>query len=325
MRAVIARTLGPPESLAIEDWPVPPPAAGEVRVRIHAAGVGFVDRLTAAGEYQVKPPLPYVPGSEFAGEVIEVGDGVTRLASGMAVCGGSFGGAFADEITLPEDKVMPIGGDSSMIEAAVLRASYITAWIALVERAALRAGETLLVLGAGGAMGIACCQLGRHFGASVIASASTPEKRALALANGADHAVDSAAADWREQTKTLTEGRGVDVVADMVGGDLAQAALRSLAWNGRYLVVGFASGTIPALPANLALLKGAAILGVDARQFGVHHPEAALRARQEVGRLFDEGVLRPPIATVFPLEQFAEAMHLAASGTQLGRVVLQIV
>jgi NADPH2:quinone reductase len=324
VRTVVARELGPPELLAIEDWAPRRPAAGEVRVRIHAAGVGFVDALTVAGDYQIRPPLPYVPGSEFAGEVIETGEGVTRLSPGMAVCGGSFGGAFAEEITLPEDKVMPIGQHTSMIEAAVLRASYITAWIALAERTTIAPGETLLVLGAGGAMGLACCQLGRHFRATVIASASTAEKRALALENGADHAIDSGAADWRDRIKALTAGRGVDVVADMVGGELSQAALRSLAWNGRYLVIGFASGTIPSLPANLALLKGAAILGVDARQFGVHHPDAAQRGREQVGRLFDAGILRPPVARVFPLEEFAEAMRLAASGTPLGRVVLRM-
>lgn len=324
MRTVVARELGPPETLIIEEWPIRPPAESEVRVRIHAAGVGFVDALTAAGEYQIKPPLPYVPGSEFAGEVIEVGTGVAGLVPGMAVCGGSFGGAFAEEITLPADKVLPLAAGVSMLEAAVLRASYITAWISLVERAAIRPGERLLVLGAGGAVGIACCQLGRHLGATVIASASTARKRALTLENGADHAIDSGAADWRDQVKALTESRGIDVVADTVGGDLSQAALRSLAWNGRHLVIGFASGTIPSLPANLALLKGAAILGVDARQFGIHHPTAAQRAREAVGGLFNAGVLRPPIAEVFPLEQFAEAMRLAASGAPLGRVVLRM-
>jgi NADPH2:quinone reductase len=324
MKAVVARSLGALETLSLEDWPSRPPIKGEARVRIHAAGVGFVDSLVVAGDYQLKPPLPFIPGTEFAGEVIEVGEGVTRLMPGMVVCGGTFGGAFAEEITLPVDKLMPIATDASMLEASVLRASYLTAWIGLVERAAIKPGETLLVLGAAGAVGIACCQLGRHLGATVIASASTTEKRALVLANSAHHAIDSRAADWRDQIKALTSGHGVDVVADPVGGDLSQAALRSLAWNGRHLVIGFASGAIPSLPANLALLKGAAILGVDARQFGIHQPSAAQKAREEVGRLFDARVLRPPVAEVLPMARFAEAMQLAASGIMLGRVVLRM-
>ena len=324
MMAVVARSLGAPETLSLEDWPSRPPAPGEARVRIHAAGVGFVDSLVVAGDYQLKPELPYIPGMEFAGVVIEVGEAVARLMPGMAICGGAIGGAFAEEITLPAERLIPIAAGAPMLEAAVLRASYLTAWLGLVERAAIKPGETLLVLGAAGAVGIACCQLGRHLGATVIASASSPEKRALALDHGAHHAIDSHAADWRDQIKALTSGHGVDVVADPVGGDLSQAALRSLAWNGRHLVIGFASGSIPSLPANLALLKGAAILGVDARQFGIHHPAAAQKAREALGRLFDAGVLRPPIATVLPLARFAEAMRLAASGTTPGRVVLRM-
>lgn len=293
-------------------------------MRIHAAGVGFVDPLMVAGDYQLKPTLPFIPGTEFAGEIIEVGQGVMRLTPGTAVCGGALGGAFAEEITIGQDKLMQIGASTSMLEASVLRASYLTAWIGLSQRAAIKPGETLLVLGAAGAVGIACCQLGRHLGATVIASASTPEKRALALAKGAGTAIDSNASDWREQVKTLTQGRGADVVADPVGGDLSQAALRSLAWNGRHLIIGFASGTIPNLPANLALLKGGAILGVDARQFGIHYPAAAQTGRTVIGCLFDAGVLKPPIAEVFPLEGFAEAMHMAANGTALGRIVLRM-
>ena len=323
MRAVVARALGGPEMLAIEEWPSRDPERGEVRVRICAAGVGFVDSLMIAGNYQLKPTLPFIPGTEFAGEVLAVGKDVTRIKPGMAVCGGSFGGAFAEEITIGEDRLMPVATQASLPEASVLRASYLTAWIGLVERAAIRAGDTLLVLGAAGGIGLACCQLGRHFGATVIASASTPDKRAMVLANGADHAIDSAAADWREQIKVLTGGRGADIVADPVGGELAQAALRSLAWNGRYLVIGFASGVIPDLPANLTLLKGAAILGVDARQYGLHHPAQQAKAREEVSSLFDAGVLRPRIAEIFAFERFAEAMHRATSRAP-GRIVLRM-
>jgi NADPH2:quinone reductase len=324
LRAVVARELGPPETFSIEDIETPPVRAGEVRVAVHAAGVSFVDVLNAAGGYQLKPPVPFIPGSEFSGTIVEVGEGVAHVAVGDKVCGGGLGGPFAEELVVTADRVQRLPDGADMDEAAVVRGSFLTALYGLVNQAHIAAGETEMVLGAGGAVGVAACQLGRHFGATVIASASSEAKRALALANGAAHAIDSAAADWRDQVKALTGGRGLDIVVDTIGGTQTERAFRSLAWKGRHLVIGYASGTIPALPVNLALLKGASLIGVDARQFGVFEPDALQQGRDEVMRLFATGAIRPPIDRVYPMEQFVEAMQRVSSGDSAGRILLRI-
>jgi NADPH2:quinone reductase len=325
MRAVVARALGAPETFAIEDRAPRAPGPGEVRLAVEAAGVSFVDVLTAAGGYQLKPETPFVPGSEFAGRVLEIGAGVVDLQAGDRICGGGFGaGIFAEQVTLPAANVQRAPEGVDVCELSILRASYLTAWVSLVNRGQLAAGETVLVLGAAGAVGVAACQLARHLGAEVIAAASTEEKRAFALSNGASQVVDSRAADLRDQVKALTGGRGVDVVVDSVGGPATERAFRTLAWRGRHLVVGYASGEIPRLPVNLALLKGASLVGVDVRQFVEYEPQAALAGREEIMRLFGAGAIRPQVGRVFPMESFAEAMNAAAAGDILGRVVLRI-
>lgn len=324
MKAIVAHAYGPPESLALEDWPARAPDAHEVRLRVHSAGISFVDMLVAAGKYQWKPPLPFVPGSEFSGEILAVGAAVRDLAPGDRVCGGNMGGILAQELTLSAIRVQQLPPHVSMDEAAVLRASYLTAWYALIERGQLAAGETVLVLGAAGAVSVAACQIAQLFGATVIASASSAAKRAFALENGAALAIDSGAADWREQIKAATSGRGVDLVVDPVGGAATERAFRSLAYKGRHLMIGFASGEIPALPANLPLLKGAALVGVLASRFTEEEPEVAQAARVQILELFAAGKLQPRIGQVYQLQEYTAALQAAAGGEAIGRVVLRM-
>jgi len=324
MKAVVAHAYGPPASLVLEDHTGRSPNAGEVRVRVHWAGLSFVDVLVAAGQHQDRPKLPFVPGSEFSGEVLEVGDGVDHVALGERVCGGNMGGILAQDITLPAARVQKLDSTMCLQQAAVLRASYLTAWYALVERGGLGRSETVLVLGAAGAVGIAACQLARFLGATVIASASSGAKNRFAEENGAHHAIATGASDWREQVKKLTGGRGPDVIIDPVGGAATERALRSLAYRGRHLMIGFASGDIPAIPANLPLLKGASLVGVLVSLFLEHQPEATAAARSRILQLFREGVLRPAVGQVYPLDDYVAAMQAAASGEVLGRVLLDM-
>jgi NADPH:quinone reductase len=324
MKAVVVRTFGPPETFALEELAPREPGPGEVRILVHSAGVSYVDALVAEGKYQMKPPLPFTPGSEFAGVVETIGDGVASLNVGDRVFGPSFGAVFAEQATVPAAAVSVMPATRSFDEAAVFRVSYATAHHALVQRAGLRAGETVLVLGAGGAVGYACVQVAKVLGARVIASASTAEKRALARSAGADEVLDTGSGEWRAAVKNATGGRGVDVVVDPVGGEATERAFRSLAWRGRHLVIGFTAGAIPALPTNLALLKGAALVGVDLRQFSALEPEVAAENDRVLLQLFAEGTLKPAIAMTYPLERFAEALREAASGRTAGRVVLRI-
>lgn len=320
-RAVIADVFGPPEQYELLELPQRALAHGEVRVSIKAAGISYVDVLTAEGRYQVKPPLPFCPGSEAAGIVSEIAPDVIRIKVGDRVSISNWGGMFAEAVVLPESSVQPLPADMDFAEAATFPVSYATAWHALVDRALLRPGETLLVLGAGGATGYAAVQIGRHLGARVIGSASSEAKRALAMAGGADAVIEARADDWREQVKAANYGKPVDVVFDPVGGDSTDPAFRSLGWGGRHLVVGFPGG-IASLRTNLPLLKGASLVGVDIRQFGEFEPAKAAANRRATFALAAAGVLRPAIARRYPLEQFREAMNEAAAGTSAGRIVL---
>jgi NADPH2:quinone reductase len=320
-RAVIADALGPPENYRLEEHEPGPPAEGQVRIAIKAAGISYVDVLTAAGNYQVKPPVPFIPGSECSGLIEALGEGVTGFAVGDAVVASSWGGIFAEVANIPARSVKPAPSGLSFAEAAVFPVSCYTARHALIDRAKLQPGETLLVLGAGGATGYAAIQLGKHLGARVIASASSQAKRDLAIAGGAHVAVDARAQDWREQVKAANGGKGVDVVFDPVGGEATEPAFRSLGWNGRHLVVGFTAG-IAAFRTNLALLKGASLMGVDLRQFGINEPEKAAENMREVFALAEAGVFKPAIAKTYPLAEFAAAMHDAAEGKRAGRIVL---
>lgn len=321
-RAVIVRAFGPPSDFTLESFDAIPPGPGKLSIAVHAAGVSFVDVLVAAGEYQLKPPLPFNPGSELAGIVTAVGEGVDPVRVGQRVLASAFGAAFAEIATVPEKLVLAIPAAMSFEQAAVFRVSYATAYHALVQRARLQPGETVLVLGAGGAVGYAAVEVAKALGARVIASASTDAKRALAVAGGADATVEANSPTWRADVKQANIDRAVDVVVDPVGGDATEVAFRSLAWNGRHLVIGFATGTIARLPVNLALLKGAGLLGVDVRQFGEVEPAIAAANVAALFEMYEAGKFNPPIARTYMLDEFAEAMELVYSGTTAGRVVL---
>jgi len=324
MSAVIGRELGSPDSYELQSVATPTPGKGQVRVSVRAAGISFVDVLIAAGKYQLKPPLPYTPGTEFAGVVEAVGEGVSEARIGERVCATGMGGGFAQAACAPAASTIAIPETMAFEEAAVFRVNYATAYHALVQRAATAAGENVLVVGAGGGVGLACIQVAKALGARVVASASSAAKRALASESGADDVLDAAAPDWREQLRSLTDGRGVDVVVDPVGGAETERAFRSLAWRGRHLVIGFAAGEIPRLPTNLALLKGASLHGVDLRQFAEKEPGTAAANLERLFSLAQSGALRPRIGASFPLTAFRDAMHAAADRNQTGRVVLLV-
>lgn len=322
-RAVIADTFGLPEDYELRNTEAKALKSGQVRIAIKAAGISFVDVLTAKGEYQIKPPLPFIPGSEGAGIVAEISADVSTFKVGDPVVCNAWGGLFAEEIVLPQHALRLVPKGMDLTAAAVFPVSYATAWHALLDRGHLKAGETLLILGAAGATGLAAVQIGNHLGARVIALASNADKRALALASGADSAIDARAEDWRDQVNQANGGKPVDVVFDPVGGAMTDPAFRSLAWGGRHLIIGFPAG-IASLRTNLPLLKGASLIGVDIRQFGLHEPAHSDANRAAIFQLAAEGILAPAIAKTYRLEQFAEAMQNASSGQCAGRIVLQM-
>ena len=324
MQAIVADELGPPENYHLRECALPEPAAGQARVRIVATGVGYFDALMARGGYQVRPPVPFIPGSEFAGVVDSLGAGVQGVASGQRVIGGCFGNAFAEYVCVDAATLLPLPDALSFEAGSAFLVNYQTAVHALMQRAALRSGETVLVLGAAGGTGSAAVQVAKCLGARVIAGASTADKRDFALAAGADLALDYSEANWRDALKAMTQGHGVDVVFDPVGGALFEPAFRSLAWGGRHLVIGFAGGPIPKLPANLPLLKGAALVGVDLRQSSFRDPAQHAANTRQLLAWVEAGALRPPIGPVFPREAFREALAEAFSGKALGKVVLRI-
>lgn len=324
MRAVVAREFGAPERFSMETLPARPPGAEEVCVKIQAAGVSFVDALIAAGKYQVKPPIPFTPGTEFSGIVESVGNGVRALKPGDRVCGSVLCGGFAEQITVPARAVSPAPAIFGFDEAAVFRVSYTTAYHALVQRGMLVDGESVLVLGGGGAIGTAAIQVAKSLGARVIAAASKAEKRALAISSGADSAIDSNRSNWYEQVKSWAGTGGIDIVVDPVGGAMSEPAFRTLNWKGRHLVLGFASGDIARLPLNLPLLKGAALLGVDIAQFNEKEPVVAAENYDRLLALCSVGALRPRVALRFRLEEFSAAIRAVRDGHTAGRVVLQI-
>ena len=324
MKAVVVETYDSIDNILLKDVPVPEVLAGQVRVRIAAASVGFVDGLKVQGLYQTKDPLPFTPGTEFAGVVDAAAGDVSGFARGIPVMGMARSGGLAEYISVPAAalEIMPDGIAPEV--AASFRANYLTSLYALSERADLRAGEYLLVLGAAGGVGIAAVQLGKLLGARVIAAASTEEKRNFATRFGADATVDYTKANWRDALKELTGGHGADVIYDPVGGDVSLQAFRSIAWRGRHLVVGFAAGSIPALPFNLPLLKGGALLGVDLAQIPQREPEAH---RRVISRLFTwlaEKKLEPVVGKVFALEDFRDAFRTMQTRAALGKMVVKI-
>jgi NADPH2:quinone reductase len=323
MRLWRAERLDSIDDYRLVEASLPEPGPGEVRIKVAACGVGYVDALVALGRYQVKPPLPHTPGGEVGGVVDAVGAGVDTLAAGDRVTAQIRGG-FAEFALAPAAAVSRIPAAMSFEQAAGFRVNYLTALHGLRDRAAIAAGERLLVTGAAGGVGLAAVQVGRALGAEVIAAASSEDKRAFALAHGAAAAIDTAAEGWRERLKAVAGGQGVDVVFDPVCGPLFELAFRSLAWRGRHLVVGFAGGPIPALPANLPLMKGAGLIGVDVRQFGLFEPARMAEHLAELLGWVAEGRVTPPVGRVFALAEAREALTYALSGAGIGKTVLRV-
>jgi NADPH2:quinone reductase len=322
MKAVLCKQYGPPESLTFEELPSPRPGPGEVVVTVKAASVNFPDVLIIQNKYQFKPPLPFSPGSELAGVVKEVGPEVTGYKAGDKVIAFTTYGAFAQEVKTEVSRLLPMPEGMDYPSAAAFLLTYGTSDHALRDRAALQAGETLLVLGAAGGVGLAAIEIGKALGARVIACASSEEKLAVCREHGADATINYANEDLRERIKALTDGRGVDVVYDAVGGPYTEPAFRSIAWRGRLLVVGFAAGDIPKLPLNLALLKGASVVGVFWGDFTKREPKQFADSVRQLGRWFREGKLRPHVSRTFPLREAAEALKLMAARQVKGKVVL---
>jgi NADPH2:quinone reductase len=322
MKAVVCKQFGPPESLVVEDLPSPRPGPGEVVVSMKAASVNFPDVLIIQNKYQFKPPLPFSPGSELAGVVKEAGAGVAGFKAGDRVIAFTTYGAFAEEVKTEAARLLPLPEGMDFKTGAAFLLTYGTSDHALRDRAALRAGETLLVLGAAGGVGLAAIEIGKALGARVIACASSADKLAVCREHGADEGIDYAKEDLRERIKALTDGKGVDVVYDAVGGPYTEPAFRSLAWRGRLLVVGFAAGEIPKLPLNLALLKGASVIGVFWGDFVRREPKEFERSLRQLGEWYRQGKLRPHVSQTFPLEKAVEALKLMAARQVKGKVVL---
>ena len=324
MKAVLCKQFGPPESLVVEELPSPQAGAGEVVLAVKAASVNFPDVLIIQNKYQYKPPLPFSPGSELAGVVKEVGAGVTSVRPGDRVIAFTTYGAFAEEVKTEAVRLLPLPDKMDFVAGAAFLLTYGTSDHALRDRAALQRGETLLVLGAAGGVGLAAIEIGKALGARVIACASSAEKLAVCREHGADAAINYATEDLRERIKILTEGRGVDVVYDAVGGPYTEPAFRSLGWRGRLLVVGFAAGEIPKLALNLPLLKGASVVGVFWGDFARREPRAFAASARQLTRWYAEGKLRPHVSQTLPLERAAEAIRLLASRQAKGKIVLTV-
>lgn len=323
MKAILCNQLGPADKLVLTDsWSLPQTGPDQVRIAVHAAGLNFPDALIIEGKYQIKPDLPFVPGEEAAGVVVEVGANVRQFKPGDKVVATSVTGAFCEQMLVDAAAVLPMPEGLDMVQAAGVCITYLTSYHALKQRACLQPGESLLVLGAGGGVGLAAVELGKLMGARVIAAASSDEKLAVAKSRGADELINYTSGDFREQLRGLVGKQGVDVVYDPVGGDFSEAALRSMAWKGRLLVVGFATGEIPRLPLHLILLKGCDVLGVSSGVFPVQEPEEHLANVEALWRYFAEGKLKPVIGEVFPWQEYRAAFDAMTGRRATGKLVL---
>lgn len=322
MRAIQADRIDSLADYAEVETAIPEPRAGQVRIRVAAIGVGYVDALVALGRYQVKPTPPHVPGSEISGEVEAVGEGVTGLSVGDRVLAmGSRG--FADYALAPAAMTVPLPGSLTFEQGASLPLNYLTALHGLLGRAGTNAGERVLVLGAAGGVGIAAVQVARALGAHVIAAASSAEKRAFALEHGAHESIDTDPQGWRDRLRATLNGAPLNIVFDPVCGPLFEPAFRSLGWGGRHLVVGFVGGPIPALPSNLTLMKGAALIGVDVRQFMLFEAPVARDHLRTLANWAAERQISPPVGRVFEWDDYGEALTFALGGKGVGKTVLR--
>jgi NADPH2:quinone reductase len=310
------------DALTWKELPTPSPAAGQVLLKIEAASLNFPDLLIVQNKYQMKPELPFVPGSEYAGTIEAVGEGVTHLKVGQSVACLSGTGGFGTHTLAPAKLCMPLPPGFPAVDAAAFIMTYATSHHALVDRAALKAGETVLVLGAAGGVGTAAIQIAKAMGAKVIAAASTDKKCALCKTLGADATINYSTENLRDALKTLTEGKGPDVIYDPVGGEFAEPAFRSIAWRGRYLVVGFAGGPIPALPLNLPLLKGASLVGVFWGDYARREPQANAAMMAELAQWYGQGKIKPVIDSTMPMADLKAAYaHMGSRGVK-GKLVM---
>ena len=324
MKAVVCKTLGPADTLSYEEsWPDPECGPGQVLVDIKAAGLNFPDVLIIEGKYQYQPPLPFIPGGECAGVVAAVGEGVTHVKPGDSVIGMIQIGGFATKVAAPAQSVFPMPPGLTYEQAAGVSMTYFTSHHALKQRANLQPGETLLVMGAAGGVGSTAIELGKWMGAKVIAAASSDEKLEFCKQLGADEVINYSTEDLKTRLKELTGGKGVDVVYDPVGGDYAEPALRNMAWNGRYLVIGFASGPIPKIPLNLALLKGCAIMGVFWGRFVGEEPKVHLENVAELWDLFSNKTLNPVVTESFALSDYQAAYECMTERRARGKVIIR--
>jgi NADPH2:quinone reductase len=322
MKALLCKQHGLPDTLVLEEVPDPVPGPAEVVVDMKAAGVNFPDVLIIQNKYQFKPALPFAPGAELAGVVSAVGAEVVNCKPGDRVIASSGHGAFAEKVKVAASRIIPLPPGIDFDTGAAFTLTYGTSWHAIKDRAALQPGETMLVLGAAGGVGLAAIEIGKALGARVIAAASSKEKLAVCREHGADDTIDYVGEDLRARIKALTDGKGPDVIYDPVGGQYAEPAFRSIAWRGRYLVVGFANGEIPKLPLNLALLKGASIVGVF---WGDHVTREPAGFAADLKALFDlvaQGRLKPHISARYPLAQGAEALNDMMNRKVVGKVVI---
>ncbi|QCX00872.1 NADPH:quinone oxidoreductase family protein [Aggregatimonas sangjinii] len=324
MKAIRCKAYGPPSSLVLEEVDNLKPKAKEVLVSVKACGLNFPDTLIIQGLYQFKPDLPFTPGSDVAGIVKEVGEEVTHLKVGQEVFGFVAYGALAEEVVVPANACFPKPPQMDFPTAASFLMAYGTSYHALKDRAHLAEGETLLVLGASGGVGIAAVELGKLMGAKVIAAASTEEKLALCKEYGADETINYVAQDLKATIKELTEGKGVDVVYDPVGGTFSEPALRGTAWNGRFLVVGFAAGDIPKIPLNLPLLKGASIVGVFWGAFAMKNPKANMQNSMQLMQWHAEGKLKPHIHAIYDLADTAKALEEMTNRKVKGKLIVKV-
>jgi len=322
MKAVVCKAWGPPESLVVEERAPLEAEPGKVVVSVKAANVKFSDTLIIQNKYQTKPELPFVPGSEVSGVVKSVGTGVQGWKVGDRVAAQTGSGGYAEEVLAEPDRLLAIPESVDFTGATGLASTYGTSYYALIDRGQLRVGETLLVLGAAGGVGIAAIEIGKVLGAKVIACASTDEKLAVCRAHGADETINYASEDMRARVKAITAGKGIDVVYDPVGGPYSELALRDIAWGGRLLVIGFAAGDIPKIALNLPLVKGASIVGVWIGAFARRDPARHRANAVELWKWLAEGKIKPHVWGTYPLEKAAEALNALAERKVAGKVVL---
>jgi len=324
MKAVLCKTFGPPENLVLEDVAAPQAGAGEVLVDVHASALNFPDVLMIQGKYQSQPPMPFAPGGEIAGVVAALGAGVTRLKIGDRVFGGTGYGGFAEQVAIKERALRTMPNTMSFQEASGISTTYGTSYYALKQRANLQPGETLLVTGAGGGVGLAAVELGKAMGARVIAAASTADKLAAASAAGADELIDYSDGDLKDKVKALTGGAGADVIYEPVGGDLFQQSLRCINWYGRLLVIGFAGGEIPKIPVNLILLKSCQVVGVFYGAWTARAPDESDANFRDILAFYQQGKVKPMIGKTFAFSEYAEALRCLMNREAVGKVVVNV-